>query len=71
MGTLSRVRIEEGIISPTNDQAQACLRVCQALSTCYRNIELLRFDDQTGNVFIFVNEELQIVAPRNGFWRFL
>ncbi|MEH2059914.1 MAG: hypothetical protein V7K97_27920 [Nostoc sp.] len=49
----------------------ACLRVCQMLSNTYRSIELFRFDDQTGVVFIFVNEELQIIVPANGNWRFL
>ncbi|WP_442947544.1 DUF6888 family protein [Nostoc sp.] len=51
---------------PTYAQAIACLRVCQMLSNTYRSIELFRFDDQTGVVFIFVNEELQIIVPANG-----
>jgi hypothetical protein len=37
----------------------------------YRNIEIYRFDDQTGVVFIFASEELQIIVPANGQWRFL
>lgn len=41
------------------------------LSNTYRNVELFRFDDQTRVVFIFVNEELQIIVPPNGDWRFL
>lgn len=41
------------------------------LSNSYRNIELFRFDEQTGVVFIFAGEELQIVVPPNGGWRFL
>ncbi len=63
--------IEETTIYPTDKQAIACLRVCQMLSNSYRNIELFRFDDQTGVVFIFAGEELQIVVPPNGRWRFL
>ncbi|HEY9893170.1 MAG TPA: hypothetical protein V6D37_15455 [Candidatus Sericytochromatia bacterium] len=56
---------------PSNEQALACLCVCQMLSNYYRNIELFRFDDQTGIVFIFANEELQIIVPPNGLWRFI
>jgi hypothetical protein len=55
----------------SNTSPIACLRVCQMLSNTYRSIELFRFDDQTGVVFIFVNEELQIIVPANGNWRFL
>ena len=47
------------------------MRVCQMLSNSYRNIEIYRFDDQTGVVFIFEREELQIIVPPNGQWRFL
>lgn len=63
--------IEESTIYPTNEQALACLRVCQMLSNSYRNIELFRFDNQTGVVFIFAGEELQIIVFPNGLWRFL
>ncbi|WP_442944852.1 DUF6888 family protein [Nostoc sp.] len=69
--TIIHVTIEEQTIYPTYAQAIACLRVCQMLSNTYRSIELFRFDDQTGVVFIFVNEELQIIVPANGNWRFL
>ncbi|MCL1468578.1 DUF6888 family protein [Argonema galeatum] len=65
------VTIEETAINPTDEQAQACLRVCQMLSNGYRNIELFRFNPQTGIVFIFASEELQVVVPPNGVWRFL
>jgi len=41
------------------------------LSNSYRNIELFRFDPETGVVFIFSSEELQIVVYANGQWRFL
>ncbi|MGH2412749.1 MAG: DUF6888 family protein [Microcystaceae cyanobacterium] len=65
------VTIEEPIIYPTPEQAIACLRVCQMLSNCYRNIELFRYDDKTAVAFIFAGEELQIIVPSNGRWRFL
>jgi hypothetical protein len=63
--------IEELTIYPTAEQALACLRVCQMLSNCYRDIQLFRFDDQTGEVYIFAGDELQIIVSRNGLWRFL
>ncbi|WP_446366174.1 DUF6888 family protein [Coleofasciculus chthonoplastes] len=58
-------------MNPTNEQAQTCLRVCQMLSNCYRDIQLFRFNAQTGEVYIFAGEELQIIVSRNGLWRFL
>ncbi|MEG4282632.1 hypothetical protein QUB68_05855 [Microcoleus sp. A006_D1] len=63
--------MEERTINPTDEQAQACLRVCQMLSNCYRDIQLFRFSDRTGVVFIFAGEELQIIVSPNGDWRFL
>ncbi len=65
------VLIEEKKIQPTNDQAQACVRVCQMLSNCYRDLELFRFDEQLNVVFIFANEDLQIVVYPNGEWSFI
>lgn|GEM_PF-337227 len=65
------VTIEETAIYPTNEQAQACLRVCQMLSNGHRDIQLFRFNPQTRTVFIFASEELQIIVPPNGVWRFL
>ncbi|MEM9538951.1 MAG: hypothetical protein AAGA60_05500 [Cyanobacteria bacterium P01_E01_bin.42] len=58
-------------MQPTNDQAQACVRVCQMLSNCYRNVEIFRFDEQTGVVFIFASEDLQMIILSDGEWRFL
>jgi hypothetical protein len=67
------VRIEEKAISPTNEQAQACLRVCQMLSNLYRDIHLFRFNAQTGDVYILAGarDEIEIIVPPNGLWRFL
>ncbi len=41
------------------------------LSNTYRSIELFRFDPQIRIVFIFAGEELQIIVPSDGIWRFL
>jgi hypothetical protein len=43
-------RIEERAILPTTDQGLCCIRVCQMLSNYYRNIELFRFNERTGEV---------------------
>ena len=63
--------IEEQTITPTNEQALACLRVCHMLSNCYRDIQVFRFNAQTGEVYILAGDELQIIVPQNGQWRFL
>lgn len=65
------VTIEESNIYPTNEQAITCLRVCQMLSNYHRDIQLFRFDDKTGDVFILASDELQIIVPRNEPWRFV
>ena len=41
------------------------------LSNSFRNIELFRFDEQLDVVFIFANEDLQIVVYPNGEWSFI
>jgi hypothetical protein len=64
-------RIEEITINPTNEQAQACLHVCQWLSNCYKDIHLFRFDRQTGDVYILAGDELEIIVPPNGLWEFI
>ncbi|MEG4117771.1 hypothetical protein QUA43_09890 [Microcoleus sp. N9_B4] len=65
------VTIEEKSINPTDEQAQACLRVCQMFSSYYRDIQLFRFNAQTREVYIFVSDELQVIVSINGLWRFL
>jgi hypothetical protein len=67
----SCVTIEERVIYPTEDQAQACLRVCQMLSNYYKDIKLFRFDAQIGDVYILAGDEMQIIVPPNGDWRFI
>ncbi|WP_438612341.1 DUF6888 family protein [Laspinema palackyanum] len=37
-------------INPTNEQAQACLRVCQMLSNGFRDIHLFQYNPQKGYV---------------------
>ena len=63
--------IEELIIYPTDEQAIRCLIVCQMLSNCYRDIRLFRFDEQTADVYILAGDNLQIIIPSSGNWRFV
>jgi hypothetical protein len=63
--------IEEQTINPTNEQAQASVRVCQMLSNTYKDIHLFRFDILTRDIYIFAGENIEIIIPRSGFWRFL
>jgi len=41
------------------------------LSSYYRDIELFRFNERTGDIYIFASEELQIIISHNGVWRFV
>ncbi len=41
------------------------------LSNLYRDIQVFRFDDKTGDVFILASDELQIIVSRNEPWRFV
>jgi hypothetical protein len=63
--------IDEQGIYPTNKQAQAYLRVCQMLSNYYRDIKLFRFDQQIGDVYILAGDNIQIIVPPDGDWRFI
>lgn len=65
------VTIEENTIYPTTRQALMCVIICQYLSNFYREIQLFRFSDTTGNVFILAGDELQILVFRDGTWRFV
>jgi hypothetical protein len=67
----THAKIEESTIYPTAEQALTCLRVCQMLSNLYRDIQVFRFDDQTGDVFILASDELQIIVRRDEPWRFV
>ncbi|WP_448572614.1 DUF6888 family protein [Trichothermofontia sp.] len=63
--------IGEAAILPTSEQGLACIRVCQMLSSYYRNVELFRFNERSGDIYIFASEELQILIPQDGRWRFV
>jgi hypothetical protein len=57
---------------PTDEQAQACLRVCQMLSTGFQPIHLFRYDPEVDTVYILagITESIEIVVDSNGEWEF-
>jgi hypothetical protein len=59
------------VILPTQEQGFASICVSQMLSNYYRDIQLFRFSEQTGEIYIFASEELQITIARSGKWRFV
>lgn len=44
--------------------------LCQSLSNFYRDIQVFRYDDVTGLVFILAAENIEILMQRDGTWRF-
>ncbi|KAM3115783.1 DUF6888 family protein [Phormidesmis sp. 146-33] len=56
---------------PTADQGLTCIRVFQTLSNFYQSAELFRYSDRTGEIYLFVSDEIQIVIYRDGTWRFI
>ncbi|MCT7992128.1 hypothetical protein NG793_00315 [Laspinema sp. C5] len=65
------VIMEETAINPTNEQAQACLRVCQMLSNRFRDIHLFRYNPQKGYVYILAGDNLEVIVMSSGEWRFI
>jgi len=65
------VTIKESNIYPTTRQALMCVVICQYLSNFYQEIQLFRFSDITGNIFILASDELQILVFPDGTWRFV
>ncbi len=57
---------------PTDEQAQACLRVCQMLSTGFQPIHLFRYNPEVATVYILagITESIEIVIDSNGEWEF-
>ncbi|WP_009632247.1 DUF6888 family protein [Synechocystis sp. PCC 7509] len=57
---------------PTNDQAIACVRVCQMLSNGYQPIHVFRYNQKTKTVFILagITESLEVLIFPDGQWRF-
>lgn len=58
---------------PTDEQAQACLRVCHMLSNAYCPIYVFRYDESTNSVYVLagVNEGIEIIISSNGIWELI
>lgn len=57
-------------IVPTVEQAIECVYVCQMLSNLLQDIHLFRFDQRRNEVFILAGEDIQIIVPSKGTWKF-
>ncbi|MBW4513909.1 MAG: hypothetical protein KME11_01625 [Timaviella obliquedivisa GSE-PSE-MK23-08B] len=57
---------------PTIEQAFACVRVCQMLSSGFQPIHLFRYNRNTRTVYILagVTESIEVIVHPNGVWRF-
>jgi hypothetical protein len=57
---------------PTDEQAQACLRVCQMLSTGFQPIHLFRYNPETQTIYILagITESIEIVVFADSEWEF-
>ena len=56
--------------SLTAKQALKAVKVCQSLSTLYRDITLFRFDPLTGDIYILAGENIEISINQDGSWEF-
>jgi hypothetical protein len=56
----------------TDEQAQACLRVCQMLSTGFQPIHLFRYNPETQTIYILagITESIEIVVFADSEWVF-
>jgi hypothetical protein len=58
-------------ILPTSEQALKCVYLCQALTTVYRPIYMVRLDERTGKIFIIAGNDIEILISRDGNWEYL
>jgi hypothetical protein len=55
----------------TAAQCIACVRQCQQLTNMFKPIYIVRLDERTGDVFVLAGEDLQLLIPPDGDWRFI
>ncbi|WP_071905637.1 DUF6888 family protein [Crocosphaera watsonii WH 8501] len=58
-------------MSPTFKQCLKSVELSQSLSNLYQDINLFRFNEQTGEIYILAGEKIEIVIATNGNWRFI
>ena len=58
---------------PTDEQAQACLRLCQMLSSGFQPIYLFRYNPENQVVYILagVTESIEALVYSDGIWEFI
>ncbi|WP_375472876.1 DUF6888 family protein [uncultured Nostoc sp.] len=61
-------------MKPTNEQTQGLYRLCYRLTNViypgwpYTNIELVRIDERTGNLYVLAGENLDFeIKPTGGY----
>uniref|UniRef100_UPI00058496BE DUF6888 family protein n=1 Tax=Hassallia byssoidea TaxID=482630 RepID=UPI00058496BE len=69
---ISKYKLFKGaVILPTAQQALKCVYLCQALTTVYKPIYMVRLDKRTGKLFILAGDDIQILISRDGNWDYL
>ena len=69
---LIQCKFSSGVtILPTSEQALKCVYLCQALTTVYRPIYMVRLDERMGKIFIIAGNDIEILISRDGNWEYL
>ncbi len=58
-------------LSPTPEQESATVQVCFDLTKMFLSIHIVRIDERTGGIYILAGDEVEVIIPRNGLWRFI
>jgi hypothetical protein len=58
-------------MQPTLEQLQECYRICSALTNMYLQIQLVRLDKRSEEVYILAGKELEFLIRPNGKVRVL
>jgi len=60
--------VSGGQTIPTQAQLLQCYTLSCWATRCYLPINLIRFDERTGNIFLLISEEIEIDIKPNGKW---
>ena len=57
-------------MEPTSTQAKNAIRVCAQLTRVYKQIDLVRLDERTKNIYILANNSIEAEITQTGeiFW---
>ncbi len=58
----------EVVTIPTSAQLLECYLVCSEATKMYQSVNLVRLDERTGNLFILIGDDIEIVIGSNGKW---